>query len=111
MRGFCITDMKDDVFRKLKLRDWNETQAHSSWQIFKIMAEFVEGFEKLAKIGPCITMFGSARTKHVHKYYQLTVEIAQKLSEAFAEAEKKAVVPVAKVAAKPKAKTKAKRKG
>ncbi|HET8573825.1 MAG TPA: TIGR00730 family Rossman fold protein [Edaphocola sp.] len=46
------------------------------------MAEFVEGFEKLAKIGPCITIFGSARTKHEHKYYQLTVEIAQKLSEA-----------------------------
>lgn len=77
-----LPDMKDDVFRKLKLRDWTETQAHSSWQIFKIMAEFVEGFERLAKIGPCITMFGSARTKHDHKYYQLTVEIAQKLSEA-----------------------------
>lgn len=74
--------MKDDVFRKLKLREWTETQAHSSWQIFKIMAEFVDGFEKLAKIGPCITMFGSARTKHENKYYKLAVEIAQKISEA-----------------------------
>lgn len=74
--------MKDEVFKKLKLRDWTETQAHSSWQIFKIMAEFVDGFEKLARIGPCITIFGSARTKPTHPYYQLAVKIAQKLSEA-----------------------------
>lgn len=74
--------MKDDVFKKLKLRDWTETQAHSSWQIFKIMAEFVDGFENLARIGPCITIFGSARTNPEHKYYKLAVEIAQRLSEA-----------------------------
>lgn len=72
--------MKDQL-QKIKLRDWTETQAHSSWQIFKIMAEFVEGFEKLAKIGPCISIFGSARTLPGHKYYELTVEIAQKLSK------------------------------
>lgn len=74
--------MKDEILKKLKLRDWTETQAHSSWQIFKIMAEFVEGFEKLARIGPCITVFGSARTKKEHRYYKLAVEIGQKLSEA-----------------------------
>jgi uncharacterized protein (TIGR00730 family) len=54
--------------------------AHSSWQIFKIMAEFVDGFEALAKIGPCISIFGSARTQPGSKYYDLTVEIAEKLS-------------------------------
>lgn len=70
--------MKDNV-NKLKLRDWTETRAHSSWQVFKIMAEFVEGFEKLAKIGPCISIFGSARTKPGHKYYELAVEIAKSL--------------------------------
>lgn len=72
--------MKDQI-QKIRTRDWTETQAHSSWQIFKIMAEFVEGFEKLAKIGPCISIFGSARTQPGHKYYDLTVEIAQKLSK------------------------------
>ncbi|GAA4455489.1 MAG: TIGR00730 family Rossman fold protein [Chitinophagaceae bacterium] len=65
----------------LKLRDWTETKAHSSWQIFKIMAEFVQGFEDLAKIGPCISIFGSARTHPDHKYYTLTTEIARKLAE------------------------------
>ena len=54
--------------------------AHSSWQIFKIMAEFVDGFETLAKIGPCISIFGSARTKPGTPYYDLTVEIARRLA-------------------------------
>lgn len=55
--------------------------AHSSWQIFKIMAEFVEGFEALSKIGPCISVFGSARTKPGTMYYNLSIEIARRLSE------------------------------
>ena len=46
------------------------------------MAEFVQGFESLAKIGPCVSIFGSARTKPGHKYYELAVEIAQRLAEA-----------------------------
>jgi len=65
----------------LKPRDWTETKAHSSWQIFKIMAEFVQGFEELAKIGPCVSIFGSARTLPENKYYILAVEIAKKLAE------------------------------
>lgn len=64
------------------MRDWTETKAHSSWQIFKIMAEFVQGFETLAKIGPCVSIFGSARTQPGHKYYELAVEIAGRLAEA-----------------------------
>lgn len=72
--------MKEQL-TKIKLRDWTETKAHSSWQIFKIMAEFVQGFETLAKIGPCISIFGSARTQPGHKYYELAVEIARKLAE------------------------------
>lgn len=71
-----------DQFSNLRMRDWTETKAHSSWQIFKIMAEFVQGFETLAKIGPCISIFGSARTKPGAKYYELTVEIAKQLAEA-----------------------------
>jgi uncharacterized protein (TIGR00730 family) len=71
-----------DHHNKHKMRDWTETKAHSSWQIFKIMAEFVQGFESLAKIGPCVSIFGSARTKPGHKYYELAVEIATRLAEA-----------------------------
>ncbi len=65
----------------LKQRSWKESQAHSSWQIFKIMAEFVDGFEALAKIGPCISIFGSARTKPGQPYYELTVEVSKKLAQ------------------------------
>jgi uncharacterized protein (TIGR00730 family) len=65
----------------LKSRDWTETKAHSSWQIFKIMAEFVQGFEDLAKIGPCVSIFGSARTHPDNKYYKLAVDISQKLTQ------------------------------
>ncbi len=72
-----MTDFKNG----LKLRDWTETKAHSSWQIFKIMAEFVQGFEDLSKVGPCISIFGSARTPHENKYYQLAVDIARRLAE------------------------------
>ena len=71
--------MKEQI-TKLRLRDWTETRANSGWQIFKIMAEFVQGFETLAKIGPCISIFGSARTQTGHKYYELTVEIARRFA-------------------------------
>lgn len=60
-------------------RDWSEIKSENSWAIFKIMAEMVEGFEKLAKIGPCVTIFGSARTKEEHEYYKAAEEIAAKL--------------------------------
>ncbi|MGY0398504.1 MAG: LOG family protein [Ostreibacterium sp.] len=53
-----------------------------SWKIFQIMAEFVEGFEQLASISPSVSIFGSARTKIDHPYYQLTESLAYKLSEA-----------------------------
>src|SRR4051812_1669757 len=62
-------------------KDWQEIKAHDTWQIFKIMAEFVDGFEKLSKIGPCVSIFGSARTKPDHIYYQLAEEIAFKLTK------------------------------
>jgi uncharacterized protein (TIGR00730 family) len=60
-------------------RDWNEIRSGDSWAIFKIMSEFVEGFEKLAKIGPCVSIFGSARTKQGSPYYLMAEEIAAKL--------------------------------
>jgi len=60
-------------------KDWNEIKIADSWQIFKVMAEFVEGFEKLSKIGPCVSIFGSARTKPDNPYYIMAEEIAAKL--------------------------------
>lgn len=60
-------------------RDWNEIKSSDSWAIFKVMSEFVEGFEKLSQIGPCVSVFGSARTKPENPYYKMAEEIAAKL--------------------------------
>jgi predicted Rossmann-fold nucleotide-binding protein len=60
-------------------KNWNEIKIADSWQIFKVMSEFVEGFEKMAKIGPCVSIFGSARTKTDNPYYIMAEEIAAKL--------------------------------
>lgn len=70
----------DKIKRAFVDKTWNEIKTSNSWQIFKIMSEFVEGFEKLSKIGPCVSIFGSARTKEDHPYYTLTEEIAYKLT-------------------------------
>jgi len=56
--------------------------SRESWKIFQIVAEFVEGFERLASIKPSVSIFGSARTKPDHPYYKLTVDIAKALSDA-----------------------------
>ena len=48
-----------------------------TWRIFRIMAEFVEGFETLSKAGPCVTVFGSARTRKDEKYYALAEQIGR----------------------------------
>ncbi len=63
-------------------KGWNEIKTNDSWAIFKIMGEFVNGFEKMSKIGPCVSIFGSARTKPEDKYYKLSVSLAQKIAEA-----------------------------
>jgi uncharacterized protein (TIGR00730 family) len=63
-------------------KDWAEIKTNDSWAIFKIMSEFVEGYERMAKIGPCISIFGSARTKPENTYYQLGIEVAEKLAKA-----------------------------
>ena len=62
-------------------KKWNETKTNDSWSIFKIMGEFVEGYEKLSAIGPCISIFGSARTNSNHKYYKLTEDISKAIVE------------------------------
>ncbi|MEM7656564.1 MAG: TIGR00730 family Rossman fold protein [Bacteroidota bacterium] len=62
--------------------EWKKNTDQNSWLVFKIMAEFVEGFEKMAEIGPCVSIFGSARTKPGTHFYELATEIAGKLTEA-----------------------------
>jgi len=73
---------KDERIREaFKHKSWNEIKTDDSWRIFKIMSEFVEGFEKLGTLGPSVAVFGSARTKPDNKYYQIATEIGLKLTE------------------------------
>jgi len=69
------------IEKGFKKRDWNEIKSNDSWIIFKVMAEFVEGFDKMAKIGPCVSIFGSARTSADNKYFGMAEGIAAKLAE------------------------------
>jgi uncharacterized protein (TIGR00730 family) len=62
-------------------KNWTKIKANSSWMMFKIMSEFVEGFDKMDEIGPCISIYGSARTPEESPYYQLGVEMAERLVE------------------------------
>lgn len=72
-------ESEDKIRQAFKDKDWNEIKTSDSWAIFKVMSEFVQGFEKMAKIGPCVSIFGSARTPRDHKYYLMAEEIAGKL--------------------------------
>ena len=74
-----ISEEDQKIRRAFVDKDWNEIRIADSWQIFKVMAEFVDGFEKLSRIGPCVSIFGSARTKPDNPYYIMAEEIAAKL--------------------------------
>lgn len=67
---------------KLKQKTWNEIRTNDSWAIFKIMSEFVNGYETMGRIGPCVSIFGSARTKPDDHFYLLAEKIAYKISKA-----------------------------
>jgi uncharacterized protein (TIGR00730 family) len=69
------------VLSSFQQKNWHEIKSEDSWRIFKIMAEFVEGFEKMARIGPCVSIFGSARTSPDNPYYKLAEEIAFQLTK------------------------------
>lgn len=75
-------EKKDEkVMRKFQARSWNELKSNDSWSIFKIMGEFVEGYDRLSAIGPCVSIFGSARTKESNPYYQIGHDIAFQLTQ------------------------------
>lgn len=69
--------MKDGQYSK----SWNTIKTNDSWAIFKMMGELVKGFEQMSEIGPCVSIFGSARTTEDHPYYQLTVDVAEKIAK------------------------------
>jgi uncharacterized protein (TIGR00730 family) len=69
-------DLIKDAFEQ---KTWHEIHTTDSWRVFKIISELVEGFEKLARIGPCVSIFGSARTHYNDKYYKMAEEIAYQL--------------------------------
>ena len=70
--------LEQEVF---ETKTWNEIRTEDSWRIWKIVAEFVEGFEKLARIGPCVSIFGSARTADDNKFYSIAEETAYRLTK------------------------------
>jgi uncharacterized protein (TIGR00730 family) len=74
-------EIDQKVQNSFKEKTWDETVIKDSWMVFKVMAEFVDGYEKMAKIGPCVSIFGSARLKENDERYQLAVEIAEKITE------------------------------
>ncbi len=76
-----MSDNERKIRRAFKHKNWNDIKTDDTWTIFKVMGEMVEAFEKLKKIGPCVSIFGSARTKPGTPYYELAVEIAEKLVE------------------------------
>ncbi len=73
---------KQNTYFSDRLTEWKKRTGGESWTIFKVMAEFVEGFEKMSEIGPCVSIFGSARTQPGTQYYELAVDVAEKLSNA-----------------------------
>ena len=76
-----INEIKKDetgVHRK----QWTKLEGENSWTMFKVLAEFVDGFETLNKLEPCISVFGSARTKPEEPHYQLAVDVAKRLVDA-----------------------------
>jgi len=74
-------EQDEKIYNKFEQKDWNEIKSNDSWAVFKIMSEMVNGFETMSKIGPCVSIFGSARTKSDHPNYILAEEIAYKLTQ------------------------------
>jgi uncharacterized protein (TIGR00730 family) len=72
---------KERIERAFQQKDWHDIKTEDSWHILKVMSEMVEGFDTMAKIGPCVSIFGSSRTKPDDPYYKLTEEIAYKISK------------------------------
>ncbi len=75
-------EQNEKIKKAFEMQQWPEIKSTDSWNIFKVMSEFVDGYDTLARIGPCVSIFGSARTLQSNPYYKLGEEIAGKLSKA-----------------------------
>jgi len=74
-----VSEEESKIRQAFARKDWSEIKSANSWVIFKVMSEFVEGFEKLERIGPCVSIFGSARANADSRVYQMAEDIAAKL--------------------------------
>ena len=74
-------EKRDRIVEAFERKSWNDVKTNDSWAIFKIMAEFVEGFEKMSRIRPCVSVFGSARTAEDDPNYRLAEKIAFQLTK------------------------------
>ena len=61
-----------------KAKKWHHNNSENAWTMFKVISEFVEGFDRLRQIGPCISIFGSARTPSDHRFYNLATTVAER---------------------------------
>ena len=82
MKNEIFENEDDRIQEVFKQKTWNEIRSNDSWAIFKIMSEFVNGYETMGRIGPCVSIFGSARTKTDDPQYLLAEKIAYKISKA-----------------------------
>lgn len=69
-------EQRSRILEAFKERNWTEIKTADSWSVFKVIAELVDGFEKMTKIGPCVSIFGSARTPQNNHYYKIAEEVA-----------------------------------
>ena len=76
-----MTHEEEIIRNSFRRKWWNDVKTNNSWSVFKVMSEFVQSYEKLMEVGPCVAIFGSARTAPEDKYYKAAVEIADKLSK------------------------------
>ena len=73
--------MEEKLKESFRQKTWSEQTTKDSWMVFKIMGEIVSGYEKMQKLGPCVSIFGSARLPQNSPYYLLAEEIAKKITD------------------------------
>ena len=76
---FCQPMQHPGRMTEREMVAWQQSRVTDLWRIFRIMSEFVEGFEKMSAVGPCVSVFGSARTQEDHPHYKLGVEVGREL--------------------------------
>ncbi|MCI5081970.1 MAG: TIGR00730 family Rossman fold protein [Saprospiraceae bacterium] len=76
-----MTENTEGLPTKHPMKKWDRVKGENSWTMFKVISEFVQGFETLNKLGPCVSIFGSARTQPDHPYYKMAVDIARLVTD------------------------------